>query len=194
MTKRKIEEIRRINQDRLMTIENLKLSVQYDIPKEYVAEFGNTFNIKSITEELLKTDDRGKYLKELGARVADKLFELEAKYRDRTGEVINFVAEKTGIYFPHVFQKYIEYFYIGTRPQDRYNVTMSTVREIKVNTPECSFKKILIENGMGDRFCAEFCKAVFDRIIKKIKINVRFSIKQEPGVEYCEHQFYAGSE
>lgn len=194
MSKRKLEEVKKINLDRLMTVENLNQPVLYDIPKEYVAEMGEIFNLKKIIDEIKKSDEKEKYMITLAHQVGEKLFELEKKYRDRTGEVIDFVAQKTGIYFPHVFQRYIEFFYAGTRPEDRYNVSASTIRELKINLPSCSFKKLLIENGFGDKRCSEFCKAVFEKIKSRLKLNIRITIKQDPGTDYCEHHFFSVAE
>ncbi len=195
MAKKKLlEEVKKINIDRLMVIENLKTPILFDIPREYVLEMNEIFDQNKIAEEIKKLKDKEEYLKMLGNKVSDRLFELEKKYRDRTGEVIDSVAQKTGIYFPHVFQRYIEYFYIGTRPEDRYNVSASTVRELKINFPSCTFKRLLIQNGMGDRICSEFCRTVLNNISTRLKMNLRISIKQDRGVDYCEHQFFAVGE
>lgn len=190
MAKKKLEEVKKINYERLMSIENLTAPLLYDIPVEYVNEMSKVFAQKSVIEELLKTEEREKYLKSLSDKVCNKLFELEKKYMDRTGEVINFVAQKTGIYFPHVFQRLVEYFYIGTRPADRYYVSVSTIRELKIDFPSCSFKKILIESGVGDKICMKLCESIFKKISNELKLNIHFSIKQEPGIDYCEHQFF----
>ncbi len=192
--KRLLEEVKKINTDRLMVIENLKSPPSFDIPKEYVLEMSEIFNQNKIVEEIKNLRDKENYLKELASKVSNKLFELEKKYRDRTGEIIDFVAQKTGIYFPHVFQRYIEYFYIGTRPEDRYNVSASTVRELKINFPSCTFKKLLIQRDMGERICSEFCRGVLNSISTKLKINIRISLKQDPGVDYCEHQFFTAGD
>ncbi len=195
MAKKKLlEEVKKINIDRLMVIENLKTPTLFDIPREYVLEMNEIFDQNKIAEEIKKLKDKEEYLKMLGNKVSDRLFELEKKYRDRTGEVIDSVAQKTGIYFPHVFQRYIEYFYIGTRPEDRYNVSASTVRELKINFPSCTFKKLLIQRDMGERICSEFCRGVLNSISTKLKINIRISLKQDPGVDYCEHQFFTAGD
>ncbi len=191
MSKRKLEEVKKINLDRLMTVENLNQQVLYDIPKEYILEMGEIFNIKKIIDEIKKSDEKEKYMITLANQVGERLFELENKYRDRTGEVIDFVAQKTGIYFPHVFQRYIEFFYTGTHPEDRFHVFASTIRELKISFPSCSFKKSLIDNGLGDKTCAEFCRSVFEKIKSRLKLNIRITIKQDPGTDYCEHHFFS---
>jgi hypothetical protein len=193
MAKKKLDEVKKINTDRLMSIENLKEPLLYDIPREYIRDMGEVFVLQKVIEELKKSKDN-KFLHLLADRVAEKLFDLEEKYRDRTGEVINFVAEKTGIYFPHVLQRYVEYFYIGTRPEDRYDVAQSTLREIKINFNTCSFKKALIENNIDEGICSNFCRGVIEKIIQKLNLQVRFSIKQEKDTDYCEHQFFAKEE
>lgn len=190
MARKNLEEVKKINPERLMSIENLKEFVFYDIPKEYINEMAQVFNVHKIIKELRTSGEREKYLRTIATQVGEKLFELEKKYRDRTGEVIDFVAQKTGIYFPHVFQRYLEYFYTGTSPENRYNVAVSTIRELKIIFPSCVLKKVLRENDMGDKICVEFCKTVFERIAAFLKLNIQFSIKQEPGTTYCEHQFF----
>jgi len=190
MASKKLEKVKKINPDRWMTIENLKQPVFYDIPKEYVVDMGEIFNVRKVVDELKNSKEREKYLRTIANQAGERLFVLEKKYRDRTGEVIDLIAQKTGIYFPHVLQRYIEYFYIGIHPEDKYNVTVSTIRELKINFPSCSFKRLMMENNMGDKICSEFCRGVFEKIIRTLDLHLRFSIKQETGTDYCEHQFF----
>jgi len=191
MAKRKLDEVKKINPERLMTIENLPQRCEYDIPKEYLSEVSKRFNISSFINQLKTHQDKQSFIKSTAIELTKELFLLEEKYRDRTAQVIDFVASKTGIYFPHVFQRYLEYFYMGIHPEDRYNVVASTIREVKIVYPECSIQSAFRNNNMSEKLCSELCKTIVSQISGKIGIKIRPSIKTDPVSSYCEQQFLA---
>lgn len=192
MAKKKLKDIVCPSPENLMVIGSSIVPYQYDIPRHLVEEMSAVFNFDKVADNLRNSKDKGAILRDYGFKVVKELVPLEKKHRDRTAEMIDMVAAKTGIYFPHVFQRYLEVFYNSVMPKNRYQVDVSTVREIKTEVSECTFKKHLTEAGISEDVCREFCRSVVEGIGRSLGMNLKFSIKHDPAGETCEHQFIAG--
>lgn len=189
MGKKRLIDISKVNPERLMTIGDVSEPYEYDISRLYVEEMAKVFNPSAVAEELKKEADKARYLSEAGRSVFAGFEALEKKYRDRTAEVMDEVAKRTGIYFPHVFQRYIEIFYIGTMPRNKYEIRVSTIKELKMLVHACTFKETLNAAGIDGGICKEFCMSAIDAVRNKLSLNVRIEIKGEPSTPSCELQF-----
>ncbi|MBC2725256.1 MAG: hypothetical protein HGJ98_02015 [Desulfosporosinus sp.] len=107
---------------------------------------------------------------------------------DRTGEMIEQVAQQTGIRFPHVLERYIELGILSLRPRDAWTVTEATTKALKVRSFNCSLSKFLADQGIED--CQVFCLAANEVAAQKAgtKVNITYS-KDATGSGLCELAF-----
>lgn len=161
----------------------------YDIPKELIYTVLKEFPIESlfntegkITEDFLAK--QGKKFMSILIREADS----EA-FRDRTSDMIERVAQQTGIRFPHVFERYVELGILTLRPRDAWTVTEATTKVIKIRSFNCSLGKMCVEKGINN--CQTFCLAANEVAAEKagIKVNMTHS-KDASGSGLCELAFH----
>ncbi|HUX46770.1 MAG TPA: hypothetical protein VMV58_02035, partial [Desulfosporosinus sp.] len=109
-------------------------------------------------------------------------------YRDRTGEMIEKVAEQTGIRFPHVFERYVELGILALRPRDAWNVTEATTRALKVHNYNCSLGKMFAEKGLNN--CHVFCLAANEVAADKARMTLNMTCsKAADDNGLCEFEF-----
>ena len=130
------------------------------------SEMSGRHNVASLAEAVKgKTpEEAAEEFRRFGRKVMASTIELaDGKYLDRTGEMIEKVAEQTGIHFPHRLQRYVELSIIGPRPLDRWNVAVSTLVELRMQVFSCSLLKALQDAGVPTEGtpCREFCLASF---------------------------------
>lgn len=130
---------------------------EYDLPKELIYAVAKEFPIDHLFSPEEETSDnfltkQGRLFMSLLIREADS-----DVYRDRTGEMVEQVAQQTGIRFPHVFERYIELGILALRPRDAWNVTEATTKALKVRNYNCSLGKVFAEKGLNN--CHVFCLA-----------------------------------
>ena len=115
--------------ERLITLEKPGEPLLFDADKGLIADVSAVCNIKAFVQSL-----KGKSEKEaedafaaFGRKIMEMTIGLaDGKYLDRTGEMIEKVAQQTGISFPHRFQRYVELSIIASRPLDRWNIAKAT--------------------------------------------------------------------
>jgi len=112
--------------EKLFTLEEPGKPLLFDADKGLIADVSVACNVKAFVQGL-----KGKSQKEaedafasFGRKVMEITIGLaDGKYLDRTGEMIEKVAQQTGISFPHRFERYVELSLIGSRPLDRWNTS-----------------------------------------------------------------------
>jgi len=162
--------------EKLMTLEEPGKPLPFDADKGLIGDITARFNIGEIARNLQGKDEKEAYraLEELGREVMELTIELaDGKYLDRTGEMVERVAQLTGISFPHRLQRYVELFILGLRPTDRWNITKSTTKELVLQVTTCSVQKALEEVGIKGLPCRGFCFAGFDAAAKKSGDNIK---------------------
>ncbi|MCO5384700.1 hypothetical protein [Desulfosporosinus sp.] len=160
----------------------------YDLPKELIYAVNKEFPIESLfssdevtSEELLVK--QGKAFMNLVIRNADS-----DAYRDRTADMIERVAQQTGIRFPHVFERYVELAILALRPRDAWTVTEATTRVLKVRSFNCSLGKKFGEKGINN--CQTFCLAACQVAAEQAGTPVQMTCKNEAdGSGLCELTF-----
>ncbi|MBC2723777.1 MAG: hypothetical protein HGJ97_14030, partial [Desulfosporosinus sp.] len=144
----------------------------YDLPKELIYKVQQEFPIDHLIDSTEKTNEG--FLAEKGRTFMNLLIkEADSKeFMDRTGEMIEQVAQQTGIRFPHVLERYIELGILSLRPRDAWTVTEATTKALKVRSFNCSLSKFLADQGIED--CQVFCLAANEVAAQKAgtKVNI----------------------
>lgn len=160
----------------------------YDLPKELIYKVNQEFSLESLfnpdgetTEDYLT--DQGRRFMNLVIREADS-----KEFLDRTGEMIEQVAQQTGLRFPHVLERYIELGILTLRPRDAWTVTEATTKDLKVRSFNCSLSKLFADRGIND--CQVFCRAVNEVAARKAGTQVSMTHSKDiAGSGVCELAF-----
>lgn len=160
---------------------------EYDMPKELILTVINEFPIESLINQEGETNEdflikQGKTFMDLLIRAADS-----DPFRDRTAEMIECVAQQTGIRFPHVFERYVELGILTIRPRDAWTVTEATTKALKVRNFNCSIGKMFAEKGINN--CHVFCLAANQVAAEKAGLILNMSYNKEDGSGLCEQVF-----
>jgi uncharacterized protein YoaH (UPF0181 family) len=168
----------------------------FDMPKEMAEEVSSSFSFAQLAEDLREKneDDARKVYSEFGRSVMEKVIELaDGKYLDRTGEMVEMVAKQTNIHFPHRIGRYAELSVLSLRPQDKWNVTLSTTKEMRIREYSCAMNKALSEAGINLEGlpCGASCIAGFIEAARSASIKMRIAHTAKlPEAGYCEFTFY----
>ena len=180
--------------ERLLVLEEPGQPLLFDADRGFVVDMSRRHNVASMAKGVKGKDPRkaAEELRRLGREVMASTIELvDGKYLDRTGEVVENVAQQTGIHFPHRLQRYVELFIVGPRPLDRWNVAVSTLDELRMQVFSCSLAKALQEAGVSTEGtpCREFCLASFqvaaDKCGLKLKTALEKSLAADNVCEFC---------
>ena len=109
------------------------------------------------------------------------------------GEMIEKVAQHTGISFPHRFERYVELSLIAYRPLDRWNIAKATTKELRLQLFACAVQKELKEAGIEFQGlpCKALCMASFKAAADKTGDDVRMELdKTLPQDNVCEFAFF----
>ncbi|WP_407312833.1 hypothetical protein [Desulfosporosinus sp. SB140] len=159
----------------------------YDMPKELIYKVNKEFPLESIFNQV------GEVSEEELARQGQDFMNVLIKeadsetYRDRTADMIEKVAQQTGIRFPHVFERYIELGILTLRPRDAWMVTQATTKTLKVCSFNCGLSKLFA--GKGINHCEAFCLAVGRTVAEKVGMTIDITCNKD-GNGSCELIFY----
>ncbi|TGE36391.1 hypothetical protein E4K67_20925 [Desulfosporosinus fructosivorans] len=161
----------------------------YDMPKELIYTILKEFPLESFfstygenTEDFLAK--QGKRFMNILIREADS-----EVFRDRTADMIERVAQQTGIRFPHVLERYVELGILTLRPRDAWTVTEATTKVLKVRSFNCSLGKMCAEKGINN--CQTFCLAAYEAAAEKAGTEVDMThSKDTSGNGLCELAFH----
>ncbi|AFM40100.1 hypothetical protein Desaci_1061 [Desulfosporosinus acidiphilus SJ4] len=155
----------------------------YDMPKELIYKVNSEFPAESLLKQLSGASED--FLAEQGTKFMTILIrEADSDtYKDRTAEMIEKVAQQTGIRFPHVFERYIELGILTLRPRDAWTVTEATTRTLKVRSYNCSLSKRFAEKGINN--CEIFCLAAAKTAAKKVEMTLEITCGKD-GNGACE--------
>ncbi len=162
---------------RHMALENPGQSLLFDADRNLIVDVSAKHSIPSLLDSVRGKDEEGleRALADWGRAVMETTIDLaDGTYMDRTGEMINKVAEQTGVSFPHRFQRYVELNVIASRSLDRWIVNRSTTSELWFQAFSCSIAKGLEEAGIeANGACKALCGAAFEAAAKKTGVAVR---------------------
>ncbi len=160
----------------------------YDLPKELIYKVHQEFSLELLFNPDGETSEE--YLANQGRTFMNLLIkEADSKeFLDRTGEMIEHVAQQTGIRFPHVLERYIELGILALRPRDAWTVTEATTKAIKIRSFNCSLGKLFAAQGINH--CQTFCRAANEVAAEKAgtKVDMTHS-KDVSGSGLCELAF-----
>ncbi|MGQ9572149.1 MAG: hypothetical protein ACUVV3_03025 [Dehalococcoidia bacterium] len=182
--------------EKLLTLEEPGKPLLFDADKGLVTEVSAACDVKAFVQGL-----KGKGAKEaeeamaaFGRKVMETTIGLaDGKYLDRTGEMIEKVAQQTGISFPHRLQRYVELSIIGYRPLDRWNIRKSTTKEMRLQLFSCAVQRELAEAGIEFEGmpCKALCLASFEAAAAKTGDKLRTELEKTiPQDGVCEFAFY----
>lgn len=180
------------NPTTLQTLEEPGRPLLFDADRAFVAEVSTRCNVKNLVQSLAGKSEHqvSQALRKFGEEVMEVTAQLaDGKYLDRTGEVIQKVAEQTGIRFPHPVQRYMELSVIGARPLDQWNVRESTIESLVFQVFRCSVLQELEAAGISvDGLpCRGLCLGSFELAGNKAKQPVRVNLaKTLPKDGVCE--------
>jgi hypothetical protein len=184
--------------ERLLTLEDPGRPLTFDADRGLIEELSQQCDVKSFVAGLKgkSRDDAEADLRAFGERLMEATIELaDGKYLDRAGEMIEKVAEQTGISFPHRFERYVELSIIGSRPLDRWNITKATTKELTLEVFSCAVLREMQEAGLepDGGLCHAFCLASFQAATRKTGDKVEMSVaKSLPQDGVCQFSFVHG--
>jgi len=182
--------------EKLLTLEEPGKPLLFDADKGLIADVSAACGIKAFVQGL-----KGKSEKEaedafaaFGRKVMEITIGLaDGRYLDRTGEMIEKVAQQTGISFPHRFERYVELSLIAYRPLDRWNIAKATTKELRLQLFACAVQKELKEAGIEFQGlpCKALCMASFKAAAGKTGDDVRMELEKTlPQDNVCEFAFF----
>jgi len=182
--------------ERLITLEKPGEPLLFDADKGLIADVSAVCNVKAFVQRL-----KGKSEKEaedafaaFGRKIMAMTIGLvDGKYLDRTGEMIEKVAQQTGISFPHRFQRYVELSIIASRPLDRWNIAKATTKELRLQLLACAVQRELQEAGieLQGMPCKALCMASFKAAAGKTGDDLRMELEKTlPQDNVCEFAFF----
>jgi hypothetical protein len=159
----------------------------YDLPKELIYAVNEEFSVEDLFN--LEGDVSEDFLTEQGKAFMNLLIKKadSETYRDRTADMIERVAQQTGIRFPHVFERYVELGILALRPRDAWTVTEATTRALIVRSFNCSLGKMSVEKGINN--CDKFCLSANQVAAEKAGIRLHMTCKKADGSGLCELVF-----
>lgn len=194
-SKKKLSPSDEIAPERRMKLEE-GVTREFDMPGQMAEEVSSSFDLQKLAEELRgkSEDDARTIYNKFGQAVMKKVIELaDGKYLDRTGEMVELVAKQTGVNFPHRVQRYAELSVLSLRPQDKWNVTMATTNEMRIQEYSCTMNKALTEAGINLEGlpCGTSCISGFIEAARATSTKMRIMHTAKlPEAGYCEFTFY----
>lgn len=155
--------------DRLMTLEDPGKPLVFDAARGLADEVLAQYDVKAFVESLKGRDEKEaeQALRDFGRKVMELTIELaDGKYIDRGGEMIEKVAQQTGISFPHRFERYVELATLASRPTDRWNISKATTEELVFQVSSCGVAKATAEAGVSLP-CSALCRGLFERAMEQ---------------------------
>jgi hypothetical protein len=178
--------------ERLLTLEEPGKPLLFDADRGLVVEVSGRHSIDDLLTGMADKSaaQAKKAFTEFGRQVMASTIELaDGKYIDRTGEIIEKVAEQTGISFPHRVERYVELALIGSRPLDRWNIAKATTRELCLQVFGCAVQRQMAEKNLqyDGMPCKALCLTMFDEAARKTgdAVNVKMD-KTIPDDGVCQ--------
>ena len=165
--------------EKLMTLEEPGKMLPFDADRGLVDEVIAQCDIRALVESVKDKNENAaiEELEAFGKELMKLTIELaDSKFIDRTGEMVERVAEQTGISFPHRFERYVELAILASRPTDRWNITKATTMELVLQVSSCTLNKVIAEAGLALP-CKAMCLASFEVAAARTgdKLNMEMS-------------------
>lgn len=158
---------------------------EYDLDDRLLAGLREEFEpktfIKSLAKQLATVPENEQVtvylqlLKTYAHDLAKRTIELGNKYKDRTAEVIEEVAAKTGISFPSLPQRFLEIAMLATRPEDKWKINEASTKRFIFTVNSCTFRQALVEELGHTYSCHEGCLTLLETIYHELNLEVEVS-------------------
>lgn len=167
---------------------------EFDMPKEMIQEVSSQIDLRALVEKSKPMDKEAtrEMFSEFGRELMKKVIEVAERYKDRTAEMIEIVAHSTGIGFPHRLQRYLELFFLSSRPNDKWSIAESNTKKLKFRVHACSIYNLMTEAGQKfDDFSCKFaCISAFQEACRKTEDKVSIEMSERlPRQGVCEFIF-----
>ncbi len=112
--------------------------------------------------------------REAGERAASAAVEAGKTYRDRTGEMIDLVAAKTGLAFPTVMQRYLEIWLLCTGLAEKWQLKQATLRGIVYEVAQCAVRERAGQEWplTGTAACGRYCEGALETMVAKLGLDL----------------------
>ncbi|MEW6423288.1 MAG: hypothetical protein AB1523_00865 [Bacillota bacterium] len=156
----------------------------YDLPEGLLQELSG-LSVSALADELSgragTEEELTDFFHSYGVRLTEKVLRAGKKYKDRTCAVMEEAAQKTGLVFPGIPQRFIEIWFLATRPQDKWKIVESTARRFVFTVRECFIYQLIKEKHPLTSFlpCREGCLTFLKGIYQELGLPVRVEIVQD---------------
>jgi hypothetical protein len=168
---------------------------EFDMPPEMAAAVQAPISLDRLAADVQGQDPEGarKVYDDFGTRWMQAVIAAaDGEFKDRTGEMVEIIAQQTGLRFPHVFSRYLELSLLSLRPQDKWNVVRSSTQELVLEEYSCAIFARLQAAGVDLRGtpCSAICFGRFAQAMRKAEIGCAMShVKRMEADGLCGFQF-----
>lgn len=153
----------------------------YYIDDEILSSLKTEFSIDTLVENIIEKSEskESNYAEDWGINLIKKTIELSKNPKDRTGQIIEEVANKTGHLFPHIPQRYLEIAYLVIRPKDKWEITSSTLYNFTHTIYRCNIYKKLgnaNENMANNLVCKNICLKLLQTLFNDLGIKIELKM------------------
>jgi hypothetical protein len=175
--------------------------ISFDVDQRILDTIFQEFDVNRLIDNFAKNienkkkeeieDVAKKVFGEYGRRLMTRAIELGEKYSDKTHEIIEEVAEKTGVGpFPHVCQRFLEIFNMGTQ-RKTLRVVVSNTSQLTHSVGPCVFLNAIKEKCGEDVAKLLTCKHINLSALEVLynNLNLSVDVRMEasiPSEGYCQ--------
>ena len=175
--------------------------ISFDVDQRILDTILQEFDVNELIDsfakniEKKKTEEIENIAKEMfgeyGRNLMSNTIELGKKYSDKTYEVIKEVAEKTGVGpFPHVCQRFLEIFNMGTQCK-ALTVVVSNTSQLTHSVSPCVFLNLIKEKCGEDVAKLLTCKHIdlsaFEALYNNLNLSIGVRMETSiPSEGYCQ--------
>ena len=175
--------------------------ISFDIDQRILYTILQEFDVNKLIDSFAKNIENKKkeeiediakeMFGEYGRNLMGNAIELGKKYSDKTYKVIKEVAEKTGVGpFPHVCQRFLEIFNMGTQCK-ALKVVVSNTSQLTHSVSPCVFLNLIKENCGEDVAKLLTCKHIdlsaFEALYNNLNLSVDVRMETSiPNEGHCQ--------
>lgn len=144
--------------------------------------------IVALVREKSAKDPGLEIFREAGEESGTVAVEAGKKHQDRTGEMIEITAAKTGMAFPSLMQRYMEIWILGTGLWEKWLLKQATPRGIVCEIAHCALGERVNREwpGSGSAACTGYCTGALMTIAGKLGMNLEVKREdQDTGQGLC---------
>lgn len=170
----------------------MRVEYKYHLEEELLTRLNREFDIQSLVNDYVKlAQDKNEEGKEKAAEeifgkhgrdLAERIMQIEEKYRDRGAELVYEVAQKTGLLFPSVPQRLLEIALLSVRPDDYWDYLEISHKRLAYQVKSCTLYQAL-KDALGDLAaklpCRHACLGTSRGFYEALNLEVDLSMLAE---------------